>query len=147
MEEGIKIFDAHRKFGNKWADITTLLPGRTDNTIKNYFYATVRRHLRKLNKCLRASKFWDAFNIEQKQVKISFLTEALETGELNYFDIRTIETKDLIALSKKKSTNAGKKLTAKEKSILSSINWKGKPVDKNIKLFKSMLSLIDNEFK
>lgn len=50
LEEGIKIFKAHHEFGNKWAEITTQLPGRTDNTVKNYFYATVRRHLRKLNK-------------------------------------------------------------------------------------------------
>lgn len=57
LQEGIKIFQAHHEFGNKWAEITTQLPGRTDNTVKNYFYATVRRHLRKLNKCLRNNKF------------------------------------------------------------------------------------------
>ena len=39
-----KIFDLHKKLGNKWADIAKELPGRSDNCIKNYFYSTHRKH-------------------------------------------------------------------------------------------------------
>lgn len=143
LDEGIKIFDAHRRFGNKWAEITTMLPGRTDNTVKNYFYATVRRHLRKLNKCLRAPKFWEAFNIEPKQVKVNFLIDALELGNLNFFEISAIENKELIVLSKKKTGNYNKKMTSEEKELLPTLDGKGKPIDKNLKLLKELLTLVN----
>ena len=110
---------------------------------KNYFYATVRRHLRKLNKCLRTQKFCEAFNLEQKQVKINFLIDSLENGNLNFFEIRAIENKELISLSKKKCGVYSKKLKTQEKNILHTLDGKGKPIDKNLKLLKELLTLVD----
>lgn len=49
IEEHI-LFEAQQQYGNKWSAISKQLPGRTDNCVKNHFYSTLRRRLRKHNK-------------------------------------------------------------------------------------------------
>lgn len=78
-EEEAVIFEAHKVHTNRWAEIAKLLTGRTDNVVKNYFYSTLRRQLRKLGK-----KIGEDTVEEPAEVNVSYIRDKMKQHDIPY---------------------------------------------------------------
>lgn len=63
--------------GNKWSKIALQLSGRTDNNVKNYFYSSLRRALRKINDYVAEYKR----KINMKPFQMTLLTKILAISD------------------------------------------------------------------
>lgn len=46
----MQFIQAHQALGNKWAEISKIIRGRTDNAIKNHFYSSLRKNISRISK-------------------------------------------------------------------------------------------------
>ena len=85
-EEDFTIFDSYRQFGSHWTKIAEKLEGRTENSIKNRFYSTLRR----ISSRKKSEKIDDAISSSSIPLNllVEFLPEALLEKTMNFIKFK-----------------------------------------------------------
>ena len=105
-EEDQMIISAHAVHGNKWAVIARLLPGRTDNAIKNHWNSTLRRRCMELGRIKSESEnMVEDASLDKTKASSE---ETLSCAEDSSF--RSLEGKDVSSLERLDNQLKGKAL-------------------------------------
>jgi len=94
-EEEKIIFEGYKQYGNKWAEISKQLNGRTDNSIKNFFYSTLRRQLRKVMKKIKLKTKGKRIK-KPAEITIEYLIKIMKDNNIPLEDLDNSNIRHLV---------------------------------------------------
>lgn len=127
-EEEKKIFQLQKQLGNKWSEIASFVPGRTENSVKNCFYSAVRRNLRKFNRRKPES---EKLKGSVKNLLKKPNVKSLLLGEIEDFKIdeKSAKGKTKSKITERRKSKEENKLNSSSNLSISKLSLRQKPQD------------------
>jgi len=99
QEEEI-LFAKAKEHGNRWSEIAKHLNKRTDNCIKNHYYSSLRKNIRRLLKHLSGRNKGKGENadsyIDYEQVNSELVYKMLKLFDITYLDLNELSLKFIV---------------------------------------------------
>lgn len=90
------LFTKQYELGNKWSEISKYLPGRTDNSIKNYFYSRLRRQVRLIVKNFHKAKILEKRGVPEENYDPHTVYKLVKDLKLSYQEVTKIKILEVI---------------------------------------------------